>query len=222
MIVVDDNSDYDSFKKNQKICEENNINFIYNHERKGIAATKNICASYLNTEYIFLFDDDCYPRKSGWDQVFIDATKRTGVKHFSYTRELITPGLTGNVVHTEELTSEEGVSVFSQCFGVCNYFTKDCFDALGGFDENFGMYGYEHAELSQRAWDQGFCGKQRGYYSPTLAKEYLYSLDVDYGWLHEKTDLGDPPFEFKSSTSDEDMKKHIKIAETQFKKLRKF
>ena len=42
--------------------------------RLGIAARKNECLNTLkNCDYIFLFDDDCFPVKNGWEDYFIDA-----------------------------------------------------------------------------------------------------------------------------------------------------
>jgi hypothetical protein len=42
-------------------------------DRRGIALRKNECLHHLqDCDYIFLFDDDCYPKKKGWEQ-FTDA-----------------------------------------------------------------------------------------------------------------------------------------------------
>src|SRR3990167_10622112 len=50
--------------------------------RKGIAYRKNECLRVLkDCDYVFLFDDDCFPIKSGWVGFFIEAHKASGQHH---------------------------------------------------------------------------------------------------------------------------------------------
>lgn len=212
-IVVDDNSDYENFLKNKSICEKYGINFIYNHNRKGIAGSKNECAKHLNTDYIFLFDDDCYPRKEGWDGIFINASIKTGIKHFTYTRD---------IHYIECIYCDENIKIFNHCLGVCNFFTKECFDAIGGYDEEYGLYGYEHADISQRAWHSGCCGEIKGYYSPVGVEEHLYSLDIDFAFKKELTELGEHKFLFKPLISTEPISDYMGISGSVWEKKKKF
>jgi len=55
-------------------------------EQQGIAKAKNKCLSYLKEcDHIFLFDDDCWPIKDGWQEHYIDTSIRTKCYHFCYT-----------------------------------------------------------------------------------------------------------------------------------------
>ena len=43
-------------------------------DRKGVAFRKNQCLRHLkDCDYVFLFDDDCYPIKKGWVDIFINS-----------------------------------------------------------------------------------------------------------------------------------------------------
>src|SRR3990167_5933319 len=57
-------------------------------ERKGIAYRKNECLRTLkDCDYIFLFDDDCFPIKNGWAEFFIESSKITKQQHYLYLKE---------------------------------------------------------------------------------------------------------------------------------------
>jgi hypothetical protein len=56
--------------------------------RLGIARAKNKCLEQLDDcEHIFLFDDDCYPIKKGWHEIYIEASKYSGYQFFAHTRD---------------------------------------------------------------------------------------------------------------------------------------
>ena len=56
----------------------------YHHE--GIAVTKNKClAKLVECDHIFLFDDDLYPVKKGWADLYVEAAEMTGFSQFNLT-----------------------------------------------------------------------------------------------------------------------------------------
>ena len=60
-------------------------------DRMGVAYRKNECLKALKgCDYIFLFDDDCFPIAEGWIDFFINAHKETGQHHFLYLKETST------------------------------------------------------------------------------------------------------------------------------------
>jgi len=91
---------YTTFRRpaHRKLCEEQvdkttkdirdwKILHIYDDEieRKGIAYGKNDCLKALkDCQYLFLFDDDCFPVREGWIEFFIKAHKESGQHHFLY------------------------------------------------------------------------------------------------------------------------------------------
>lgn len=212
-IIVDDNSTSDNAELNKNICKKYNIEYVFNDDRLGVAKTKNISANNLQTKFLFLFDDDTYPRRSGWDQHFILTYKKTNIEHFCYIRE---------VDHIKRIYKNDDIEIFKDCLGSCCFFTKNCFDKLNGFDEEYGIFGFEHADISQRAFLNGFCGKLAGYYSPKNTQKFIYGLDTDYKTLKELTELGDVPFEFKSSTNNEPVNQYINDSLRIFNRKRKF
>ena len=45
-------------------------------DRKGVAFRKNECLRALkDCDYVFMFDDDCFPIKDGWMDFFINGAK---------------------------------------------------------------------------------------------------------------------------------------------------
>jgi glycosyltransferase involved in cell wall biosynthesis len=79
LVVVDDNSD--KRKHNLKVDE-----YFYFKQRAGIAKAKNKCIELLeNCDDIFLFDDDFYPIKRGWEKIYIAAKDLTGCQHMCFT-----------------------------------------------------------------------------------------------------------------------------------------
>lgn len=63
------------------------------HERQGTGISKNACLEHLDDcEHIFLFDDDCWPIKTGWEKLYIEASKTSNCLHFGYTWDTFTNG----------------------------------------------------------------------------------------------------------------------------------
>ena len=62
------------------------IKIIRNNTPQGIAKSKNKCISYLDEcDHIFLFDDDCWPIKKGWEKLYINTSINSGCNHFCFT-----------------------------------------------------------------------------------------------------------------------------------------
>lgn len=182
---------------NADICAEYGVSYAYGSERKGVAKAKNECLRALReNEHIFLFDDDCFPKKHGWQQCFITAARHTHVHHLMH----IVP-----FSHITQIDELGPLAAFDGCSGVCLYVDKMCLNAVGGFDERFGIYGHEHAQYSQRA----FLAKMSAYpyMSPKNCGEFIYSLDINYGWKNEIPPLGKVS-KLYSSVTQEEAKKH--------------
>lgn len=147
--------------------------FIYNDsELRGVAYSKNKCLENLkDCDHIFLFDDDCFPIANGWANVFIDASNRSGNQHFSYLTE------TSSI---KKIKSDDIVSVYNNAAGCLMYFTKHCVKQIGGYNEKFGRYGFEHAELSNRIFKKELTAAKN--ICPTGADIFIYSMDLNT-WL---------------------------------------
>lgn len=197
LVVSDDNSSPEEAIKNKQICEKHNVFYIYNEQRLGIAKNKNKSIEYLSLfdyDYMFLFDDDCFPQKHNWDLPFIELYKKHKIEHSMY----LVPLGELNVIN-----KHEDYEVFDNCSGFCLFFTAKAMRHLKGMDSKFGIYGFEHAELSTRACRAGFTSAVGKYICPNTAKNYLFSYDMDFGWLKKESPLGKFEHAFTSSIEDE-------------------
>lgn len=150
--------------------------------RLGIAARKNECLRALkDCDYIFLFDDDCFPIKAGWAEFFIEAHKASGQHHFMYLKD--TPGIKKINTYLErkdELSIEAKyiVDEYNNCSGCMMFLTKEVIKQVGAYNPQYGIYGFEHAGYSNRIHSAGLT-PLGAYTCPSGASDYIYSLDFD-------------------------------------------
>jgi glycosyltransferase involved in cell wall biosynthesis len=138
--------------------------------RKGIALRKNECLENLkHCDYIFLFDDDCYPIQSGWEDFFIKAHKASGYHHFCY--------LTKNL-HIEKnyyFCGDYTIKSYAQCGGVFMFITKEVLNKVGGFYNGYKFYGFEHLGYTLRIFFAKLIPEM--YLSVDGAENYLFAHD---------------------------------------------
>jgi GT2 family glycosyltransferase len=213
-IVVNDDSNNDKKKDVKNVVSDfnyvfPNIEYRTNTERLGIAKSKNVCLRYMvenKCDYMFLFDEDCFPKRIGWIELFINAHKCSKSEHLIFLREL------GEI--RLKRTFNNCVEEYDNCGGCLLFFTKKAIDTIGGYDENFGIYGYEHAEITNRAKRAGLIGFGMTYASPTNAKDYIYSFDFDlnhFGQMPPYIGLDDK-INFKSSIDGENVNQYVEEA----------
>jgi len=220
MVIVDDNSD--TYEQNKKVIEESGINVTYRYsdKRLGIARAKNACLAKLkDVDHVFIFDDDTWPSSENWAQKWVDINKHNNVGH-SLWNVFIRPStkagepgadieILSEYITAEWSSGKNAMRAWTQCLGVMLYFSRECLDAIGGYDnEAKTVYGYEHAQMSKRANKAGFCNGY-DYISPVLADELIYSFDISYGWMGKQSPIEIPWKErFTTSVSPEEAKAH--------------
>ena len=107
---------------------------------KGIAKAKNMCLALLDDcEHIFLFDDDTFPIVYKWHEPYINA----GIPNLCYT------------FNRKVLSVKNGIKEHELPCGCMIYINRKCLDVVGGFDESFEGYAYEHCNYSQRVCNAG-------------------------------------------------------------------
>lgn len=135
IVVVDDASD----------IPFENADFRFRHN-VGIAKAKNKCIEMLDDcDYIFLFDDDCWPEKVGWWRPYVES----GVHHMSFTFSQLHDGRPNR---NDFLKNEGEISYYKNPCGCMLFMTKELVEKIGGFDIGFGQYGNEHVDFSVRAY----------------------------------------------------------------------
>jgi glycosyltransferase involved in cell wall biosynthesis len=109
----------------------------------GIAKAKNKCFELLKEcDYIFLFDDDCYPVRDDWAEAYISS----GLNHASFNFYW-----RGDGMKVIETINDKVVS-WSSPRGSMLFITKEALKKAGGMDEGLAVWGYEHPDLSRRCW----------------------------------------------------------------------
>jgi len=166
ILVVDDNSDTDCFSVlGDKFPD---IEFIYNKERKGVAKSKNVIISrFQDKDGVILFDDDCFPYQPNWTQHFVKACVQHNQHHMVYAQE-------------PQITIErrfEYADAWLGCLGVCIFLSKKAIKTIGGFEPKFGLYGFEHHELTGRCYVAGL-SPMGVYVTPKNMSEYIWCFDL--------------------------------------------
>ncbi len=147
-----------NFRNNTKepyhLHVHNDINY------RGVAYSKNENLKALkDCDYIFLFDDDCYPINDEWVNFFTSS----------------------NEYHTLFLNDSHGLiywkgstAYYRDCGGVFMMLTKEVVAKVGAFGD-YGHYGFEHAGYSQRIYKAGFT--KAPYQMLRSTDKYLKALD---------------------------------------------
>lgn len=146
-------------------------------EKRGAAYCRNEVIKSLadaGVTHFFIMDDDVWPLRHDYTQRIIEEASRNnvgmvGMPHVLSGSEL--RGTAGNsVVHA-------GVST-SFC-----YFTKECLEKVGYFDERYGMYAPEDSDFAWRCAVNGFTGSN-GFLVPAFLTCIIYSQDMIDGFTN--------------------------------------
>lgn len=165
IVIIDDNSK--EGEENRKVAEAYG-EYYYNEVRLGVAKSKNECIKKLDTDHIFLFDDDCFPVRDEWWKPWL-----VGEHHMVFS-----PGKGVRKLKEQSKEVEGGL-------GCCLYFSRECLDTVGGFDPDFGMWGYEHAEITNRIFCAGLTSYT--YLAPLEANVFSFDYSGDHGdfkWIN--------------------------------------
>ncbi len=144
VVVVDDGSD-------DKI--ESDYRFDKN---VGIARAKNKCIELLidsGCDQLFLFDDDCWPIKPDWHIPYVDSRE----PHLSFTFDHLCNGRPNG---RHKYKTKNGHAYYQKPCGPMLYIDKKAVDRVGGMDINFGKWGFEHVNYSDRVFNAGLTSER--------------------------------------------------------------
>lgn len=141
-------------------------------DRKGVACRKNECLDNLkDCDFIFLFDDDCYPKKSGWAELIIDKHKKTNVHHF------LLIDYKNHGVKNYLFINDETITTHNDSGGVMMFLTKQVIEKVGGFYTGYDTYGFEHIGYSCRVYEAKLTPDH--FISFEEMNNYIFSHDYD-------------------------------------------
>lgn len=185
ILVCDDNSATDCATENQLTCEHWGINYHYHQTRIGVTGNKNFGLSVMaNNDVVFLFDDDSFPNEALWVESYIHIMNHNNVHHMTYT-----PWFPDQRSERDEMyISEWGM-------GCCMFFSKQLIEKIGGFDEKYHMFGFEHLSYGRRAFLSGMNQDYGAYLTPIAAVGKIFTLDYEYKSLKQQPSIGIIDFE---------------------------
>jgi glycosyltransferase involved in cell wall biosynthesis len=172
-VVSDDSTEESVIALNKQLADNFGAEYLNDYQRKGVAGNKNQCLNALrDCDYLFLFDDDCFPIQQGWCEFLINAHKETGIHHFN---------LLDSSLHCELRRKQVGDFCVIECGnsgGVMMFITQEVVRKVGAFNKNYGLYGFEHCSYSKRV---ELSGLQNGFTgNTTLHNLHSYLFSVDY------------------------------------------
>jgi GT2 family glycosyltransferase len=123
-----------------------NFNLIHG-KNEGISYNKNRLIKYLEgNDYIFLAEDDILFLKPGWTDLYIKACVITGYQHFNYIVSDYRAYIKRTIQYEDITLGDSG----SYVNGILMMMSKKCIETVGGFDERYKKYGYEHVDYTNR------------------------------------------------------------------------
>lgn len=161
---------------------DENVVLHVSTNNSGIANGKNDCLRVLmaaGCTDLFLFDDDCFPIAEGWAECFINPIWPQN--HLIYLKETPTIKKISGHAFSSPLSKETNFNkpdFYNNCSGCMMYLTREAVEKVGAFDEQFGFYGFEHADYSDRVHMAGLTPYGK-YACPSEAHKYIHSLDLD-------------------------------------------
>jgi glycosyltransferase involved in cell wall biosynthesis len=158
----------ETLKEWQKYLPSNGVIFVVDDASKepvksdfrfegnvGIAKAKNKCLELAESfDHIFLVDDDVRPKKVDWFKPYIESN----VNHLCLTFDKKSNGK----VYSPSIRCDaeiSGLMSYTAPNGCMLYLRKECLAIAGGMRPEFGLWGFEHVEYSQRIHNLGLTPK---------------------------------------------------------------
>jgi len=124
--------------------EQKDIVVIHNN-RAGIAANTNrLLRCLARFRHKLILNDDVEVLRPGWDEFYFKAMQKTGLHHFCYRQE----GIYG-ATHIKPGPNQV-ITIQNKPHGAVLALDDEAFNKVGYMDENFGVYGMEHVDYSDR------------------------------------------------------------------------
>jgi len=154
-----------------------------NDKRLGVAGNHNRLIRCLSRfKYGLMLNDDVEVLQPGWEYFYVDAINKTGFHHFMYRQS----GVYGADRGSPRIVNNTNLLVVQERpHGAVLAFDRDMLSTCGYFDESFGLYGMEHVDWSQRAWELGL--QEAGFWDVAGSDEY-FRLHPDSSIVENKSE----------------------------------
>jgi len=171
-IIINDGNPYpDQYNKYNGI--------IQNPKNIGVCKSKNLAFKRLqkdNVDFYFLIEDDIIIKDPTAFQKYIDTYKETGIHMMGHLYH--GPVNRGGVSHgspqprlSVEYNNNIGVDFGVGCVGAFCFYTKECIDKVGLFDEKF-YQAFDHVEHTYRIHKAG------------MTTHYWHNADIKDSWKY--------------------------------------
>lgn len=154
--------------------QQQDIVLLDNTERLGVAGNSNRLLRCLSRfKYKLLLNDDVVVLKPGWDVFYFEKMRQTGFHHFCY-RQAGVYGARNEDGVIREISGSSIQTIQDKPHGSVISLDHDAFNAVGYFDEQFGTYGMEHVDWSQRIVKSGI---QPAGYHDVCGSEAFFKIE---------------------------------------------
>jgi len=149
LVIYNDGSDEKYRERYEKIYESLTSNYIdikiiHNEKNQGVAFSKNRILEYLidqNCDYFFLGEDDIIVLNNMAIKGYIKVAQKTGIHHLNFGEH--------GKLNQQYLLIDPPLVYWPNCVGAWSFYTKECLNKVGLFDENF-YNAWEHVEHTKR------------------------------------------------------------------------
>lgn len=119
------------------------------HKNVGISINKSIALMHLQEcDHVFLFEDDFKPTKVGWDTLYLNVHKESGIGLFNYCPKWVSDS---EKQPKKAIRVPSGTVIFEHTHvAQIMSITKQTLDKVGALDPDFIGYGYEHCDYTRR------------------------------------------------------------------------
>lgn len=142
----------------------------------GVAAVKNKSIELLQqlgVQHMFLSDDDFYPTQTGWWIDYINHTE-PHLMYLFYDFSKAPLMNTNSVIY-----KDNNIVAYGDSRGCMLYLdAHKVLPEVGGMDEVYGRWGYEHSDWSERIWRAGLTSFP--YQDHPTSSDFFKSLDEDH------------------------------------------
>lgn len=129
---------------------------------EGVGKAKNIAIEYLLEEgcnYVILVEDDMMFKDNLFKQ-YIKAYKETGIHHFmfAYHGPANKAGISGGKPVPRKIIDYNNIQIAlnQHCVGAVCFYTKECLEDVGIYDENY-TNAFEHVDHSYQLAKKKYC-----------------------------------------------------------------